>query len=179
MLKLILGDISGVYNMIIKDSYDIFISYRHSNATLIGELVQKLEKYYEIFWDQRLGSGYWDEQLKEAIKRSKAVVINFNPGSLKKNEKGEDWFYNEIVCSMEDKPKENIIPVCYDGFSFPENFDLPGVTEKEKEMLKILSEKHQRIEKFKELDKIVEKIVEYLTKAGIAPKTPFVVQNGI
>ena len=83
--------------MLTNKNYDIFISYRHNNMTIVGELVHRLEMYYDVFWDQRLESGYWNEQLTTAIDNSRAVLINLTLNSLNKNLNGEDWFYNEDV----------------------------------------------------------------------------------
>ncbi|MBQ9922404.1 MAG: TIR domain-containing protein, partial [Clostridia bacterium] len=159
--------------MVINKKYDIFISYRHNNMTLVGELVHRLERYYDVFWDQRLESGYWSEQLTRAIDNSRAVLINLTLNSLNKNQNGEDWFYKEIVYSMEHKAKEEIIPVCYDGFVFPENLAFEGITDKEKEKLSILRDDHQRITDLKTLDEIIVKIISYLSAIGVEPKEEF------
>ncbi len=156
--------------MNVDKKYDIFISYRHNNTTLINELVQKLGKYYKIFWDQRIGSGYWDAQIEKAIDNSSAIIINFNENSLKKKEDGVDWFYHEIVYSMNCKKQEQIIPVCYDNFRLPDNLELEGLTEEEQNKLALLRDRHQQIIDIKELDKIVEKLIEYLRGIGIEPQ---------
>lgn len=163
--------------MIFDKKYDIFISYRHNNMTLIGEVVNRLEKYYDVFWDQRLESGYWNEQLTSAIDNSGAVLINLNVNSLKKNSEGEDWFYKEIVYSMNTKKKEEIIPVCYDGFEFPANLDTYGITAEEKEKIQLLRDRYQRITDIKSLDLIIEKIIQYLSGIGIAPKVEYIRRN--
>lgn len=159
--------------------YDIFISYRHNNMTLVGELVAKLEQYYDIFWDCRLESGYWDEQLKEAIDDSRVVVINLNTNSLKKNELGEDWFYKEIVYSMNKKDKKAIIPICYDGYKIPEVLQIERITEEEKDKIEILRRKQQAIMDISSLDGIVSKLVVDLEKLGIKTKIPYDPQNAV
>ncbi len=159
--------------MLVNKKYDIFISYRHNNMTLVGELVHRLERYYDVFWDQRLESGYWNEQLTQAIDNSSVVLINLNVGSLNKKTDGEDWFLNEIVYSITTKQKERIIPVCYDGFAFPDILQIEGLTDEEREKLQLLKDKYQRIVDVKSLEKIVEKIVEYLSGLGVEPKGVF------
>lgn len=155
--------------MALNKKYDIFISYRHDHMKIIERLVYLLRRHYNVFWDQRLLSGYWEEQLETAIDNSSVVLINFTPDSLvkKRNDKNEDWFYREIMYSMAHKNPEQIIPVFHDGFAIPEKFNNIGALPEEMETLETLCNKHQGVRDISSLFSIVKKIRDYLEALGV------------
>ena len=159
--------------MSVNRKYDIFISYRHENTAVIYELVHRLERYYDVFWDQRLESGYWSKQLENAIDNSTVVLVNFSRDSLIKRNGDEDWFYREIKYSMEHKSSEAIIPVFHEGFSTPTSATEIGADPDEMELIRTLCDEHQGIRDFKILPPVVEKVKAFLEGLGIYPRTDF------
>lgn len=155
--------------------YDIFISYRHEKGEIIEVLVDLLRRHYEVFWDQCLASGRWKDQLKQAMDNSRVVLVNFTERSLvkKRADEGEDWFYKEILYSIENKNCEEIIPIFHDGFSPPTSAEEIGADPAEMERFDNLFQNQQCIMGLKSLYSIVEKIIAYLSNLGIKPQRAF------
>ena len=108
-------------------AYDIFISYRRkgAGAGVAGELQAKLENLgYKVFLDvDKIGSGQFPEQIKQAIEECKDFLLVLAPGTLDRCVDEEDWVRREIV-SAQDLNK-NIIGIGLPGFIMPEAEALP------------------------------------------------------
>lgn len=108
-------------------AYDIFISYRRkgAGAGVAGELQAKLENLgYKVFLDvDKIGSGQFPEQIKQAITECKDFLLVLAPGTLDRCVDEEDWVRREIL--MAQDLNKNIIGVGLPGFIMPEEEALP------------------------------------------------------
>lgn len=99
--------------------YDIFVSYRRSDAFTANLVAEKLKALgYSVFFDvETLRGGVFNEQLYEVIRNCKDVVLVLPPDGLDRCVSKEDWIRKEICYAMECK--KNIIPVLLTGFDWP------------------------------------------------------------
>lgn len=108
-------------------AYDIFISYRRNGAGfgVAGELQAKLENIgYKVFLDvDKISSGQFPEQIKQAITECKDFLLVLSPGTLDRCVDEEDWVRREIVMAQE--LNKNIVGVGLPGFIMPEEETLP------------------------------------------------------
>lgn len=108
-------------------AYDIFISYRRkgAGAGVAGELQSKLENLgYKVFLDvDKIGSGQFPEQIKQAISECKDFLLVLSPGTLDRCVDEEDWVRREIILAQEQN--KNIVGVGLPGFVMPEEDALP------------------------------------------------------
>jgi len=90
-----------------------------------GELQAKLENLgYKVFLDvDKIGSGQFPEQIKQAISECKDFLLVLSPGTLDRCVDEEDWVRREIVMAQE--LNKNIIGVGLPGFIMPEEETLP------------------------------------------------------
>ena len=128
--------------------YDIFISYKRLEASsptaaYLYRLLQ--DRGYNVFFDQKeMRTGKFNEQLLEHIQNAAYIMILLEKNSLRSwfdhrmegVESGDDdgdyqepryktdWFCKEIMHALSLK-KNNIIPVLLNGYSMPEEKDLP------------------------------------------------------
>ena len=109
-------------------AYDIFISYRRkgAGAGVAGELQSKLENLgYKVFLDvDKIGSGQFPEQIKQAITECKDFLLVLSPGTLDRCVDEEDWVRREIVLAQE--MNKNIVGVGLPGFIMPDEDALPA-----------------------------------------------------
>ena len=108
-------------------AYDIFISYRRkgAGAGVAGELQSKFENLgYKVFLDvDKIGSGQFPEQIKQAISECKDFLLVLSPGTLDRCVDEEDWVRREIILAQEQN--KNIVGVGLPGFIMPEEDALP------------------------------------------------------
>lgn len=108
-------------------AYDIFISYRRrgAGAGVAGELQSKLENLgFKVFLDvDKIGSGQFPEQIKQAISECKDFLLVLSPGTLDRCVDEEDWVRREIILAQEQN--KNIVGVGLPGFIMPEEDALP------------------------------------------------------
>ena len=108
-------------------AFDIFISYRRkgAGAGVAGELQAKLENLgYKVFLDvDKIGSGQFPEQIKQAITECKDFLLVLAPGTLDRCVDEEDWVRREIL--MAQDLNKNIIGIGLPGFIMPEEEALP------------------------------------------------------
>lgn len=108
-------------------AYDIFISYRRkgAGAGVAGELQAKLENLgYKVFLDvDKIGSGQFPTQIKQAISECKDFLLVLAPGTLDRCVEEEDWVRREILLAQD--LNKNIIGVGLPGFFMPEEEALP------------------------------------------------------
>lgn len=109
-------------------AYDIFISYRRkgAGAGVAGELQSKLENLgYKVFLDvDKIGSGQFPTQIKQAITECKDFLLVLSPGTLDRCVDEEDWVRREIVLAQE--MNKNIVGVGLPGFIMPDEDALPA-----------------------------------------------------
>lgn len=99
--------------------YDVFVSYRRSDAFTANLVAEKLKAIgYSVFFDvETLRGGVFNEQLYEVIKNCSDVVLVLPPNGLDRCVSEEDWIRKEICYAMECQ--KNIIPVLLTGFEWP------------------------------------------------------------
>ena len=109
-------------------AYDIFISYRRkgAGAGVAGELQAKLENLgYKVFLDvDKIGSGQFPTQIKQAITECKDFLLVLSPGTLDRCVDEEDWVRREIILAQE--MNKNIVGIGLPGFIMPEEDALPA-----------------------------------------------------
>lgn len=106
--------------------YDIFISYRREGADATARLLYErlLRDGYRVAFDlETLRSGDFDEQILDAIRGCKDVIVVLAPGSLDRCHSPGDWVRQEIACAIETG--KNVVPLMLRGFSFPPADELP------------------------------------------------------
>ena len=99
--------------------YDVFVSYRRTDAFTANLVAEKLKALgYSVFFDvETLRGGIFNEQLYEVIRNCNDVVLVLPPDGLDRCVSEEDWIRKEICYAMECQ--KNIIPVLLTGFEWP------------------------------------------------------------
>lgn len=99
--------------------YDVFVSYRRTDAFTANLVAEKLKALgYSVFFDvETLRGGVFNEQLYEVIRNCNDVVLVLPPDGLDRCVSEEDWIRKEICYAMECQ--KNIIPVLLTGFEWP------------------------------------------------------------
>lgn len=106
--------------------YDVFISYRRSEG---GFYMARLVRNYlesagvTAFMDLTdMHTGRFDEQIEDAIRTSRYVIVILPPGALDRcaTDK-EDWLKQEILLATENK--NLLVPVWLDKFQWPEGLE--------------------------------------------------------
>ncbi len=100
--------------------YDVFVSYRRSDAFTANLVAEKLKNLgYSVFFDvETLRSGNFNTQLYDVIKGCKDFVLVLPPNALDRCISEEDWIRKEVCHAMECN--KNIIPVLLSGFNWPD-----------------------------------------------------------
>ena len=100
--------------------YDVFVSYRRSDAFTANLVAEKLRNLgYSVFFDvETLRSGNFNVQLYDVIQNCKDFVLVLPPNALDRCISEEDWIRKEVCHAIECK--KNIIPVLLRGFDWPE-----------------------------------------------------------
>ncbi len=99
--------------------YDVFVSYRRSDAFTANLVAEKLRSLgYSVFFDvETLRSGNFNTQLYDVIKSCKDFVLVLPPNALDRCISEEDWIRKEVCHAM--ACNKNIIPVLLSGFDWP------------------------------------------------------------
>lgn len=99
--------------------YDVFVSYRRSDAFTANLVAEKLRNLgYSVFFDvETLRSGNFNTQLYDVIQSCKDFVLVLPPNALDRCVSEEDWIRKEVCHAM--ACKKNIIPVLLSGFEWP------------------------------------------------------------
>lgn len=103
----------------VKNKYDIFISYRRTSYDTANLIATKLRHAgYRVFFDvDTLTAGKFNEQLLEVIKECKDFVLVLPENALDRCVDENDWIRREVTCAIQNG--RNIIPVMLDGFVWP------------------------------------------------------------
>ena len=137
--------------------YDVFISYRREGADGTARLLYErlLRDGYRVAFDlETLRSGDFDEQILDAIRGCKDVIVVLAPGSLDRCRNDGDWVRAEIACALENG--KNIIPVTLRDFHFPAAVRLP-------ENIRDLVRKQGISASMEHLDSSIERLKSFLT----------------
>lgn len=107
-----------------KQSYDIFISYRRDGGAPYARILQLMlaQRGYEVFLDyDELTDGVFGEHIKTAIKNSSVFILVLSAHSMDRCVNEDDWVRQEIRLALDEG--KQIIPVdpdnSFDGI--PEN----------------------------------------------------------
>lgn len=106
----------------IKNSFDIFISYKRKSLPTANNLYYRLTtRGYTTFFDlEEMGRENFNTQLLTYIERANDVFVILEEGSLSAcltDDWEKDWFCQEVAYALEKK--KNIIPVLLGGFQMP------------------------------------------------------------
>lgn len=104
--------------------YDVFISYRRSNGFHIAKsLHDNLQtKGINCFLDlDELHAGTFDDKIMEAIRQAPNFILILPSGALDRCVNENDWVRKEIQMAV--GLHKNIIPVLYDGFAWPNEWN--------------------------------------------------------
>lgn len=123
-----------------KKKYDVFISYRKSNAIIHAQLIYKLliEHGYEknrIFFDSHaIHAEHYDQKIKKSVPDSKCLLLFITKNcfefhnELNEKEEKKDWYIEEIRTALHNNIK--IIPLYFDGIKSLEDSDVLSSIEK-------------------------------------------------
>ena len=100
------------------DYYDAFISYRHQTGFYMAQVIYDKLVYngYSVFMDKTMSSGKFEDQICDAIKKSKNFIVVLFPGDFKSS--NCTWLRKEALTAL-NTPDINIIPVICDKFKLP------------------------------------------------------------
>ena len=110
----------GEYGIVImKQKYDIFVSYRRSSYDTANLIATRLKAAgYSVFFDmETLRSGKFNEQLYEVIDNCTDFLVVLPPQALDRCVNEDDWVRLEVCRAMAHN--KNIIPVMLNGFTWP------------------------------------------------------------
>lgn len=138
--------------------YHAFISYRRENGFLMAQVIydRMKEKGIKCFMDlEELRSGTFNDKILDAIADAPNFILILPQNALDRCVNEDDWVRREIIAAV--KGKKTIIPVMYDGFSWPKEWD-----ERIPEEIRQLAH-HQSVSMSKEyLPAMIDKIESYL-----------------
>lgn len=105
-------------------SYDIFLSYRHSDGKLLARLLKEsLEKHgYKVFLDMdELLDSVFDEHIIRAIQSAPIFLLLMTKQCFTRCHSTNDWVRMEIECAIQSR--KNIIPINPDNLfsGFPKS----------------------------------------------------------
>lgn len=108
------------------ENYDVFISYRHETGFYMAQVIFDKLNYngYSVFMDKTMDSVKVEEQIKEAIGKSRNFVMVLFPHDLDRCTEESDWLKKEAEWAMETEGL-NVIPVLCDGFRWPKELPAP------------------------------------------------------
>ena len=95
-----------------KQSYDIFISYRRDGGAPYARILQLMlsQRGYEVFLDyDELTDGVFGEHIKAAIKNSSVFMLVLSAHSMDRCVNEDDWVRQEIKLALDEG--KQIIPV--------------------------------------------------------------------
>lgn len=140
----------------IKNSFDIFISYKRKSLPTANNLYYRLTtRGYTTFFDlEEMGRENFNTQLLTYIERANDVFVILEEGSLAAcltDEWEKDWFCQEVAYALEKK--KNIVPILLGGFQMPPEDFFP-------EKLKELTYKNAPIFDFSYFEAYLDKLIE-------------------
>lgn len=120
--------------LLMKDNYDLFISYRRDGGSEIAKLLRDLfvRDGYIVFFDEDANAiGELGGILEESIRKSRLVILVISKGCFDRIIEGdvseEDNYWREVCCAVREKGGECIIPVLTPDAQSTK--DLPEVNE--------------------------------------------------
>lgn len=102
--------------------YDAFISYRRENGFLMAQIIHDRlkEKGIRCFLDlEEDRSGNFNEHLISAIEAAPNFILVLPKNALNRCVHEDDWVRREILEAL--ARKKRIIPIMYDGFTWPKS----------------------------------------------------------
>ena len=101
----------------IPDSYDAFISYKHQSGFYMAQVIydKLVQNGYSVFMDKRLERGEFEQQIKEAVEKSRNFILVLFPEDLDSSSNDNDWLRKEAQWAAAT-PNMHFIPVFCEGF---------------------------------------------------------------
>lgn len=101
----------------IPDNYDAFISYKHQSGFYMAQVIydKLVQNGYSVFMDKRLERGEFEQQIKNAIEKSRNFILVLFPGDLDNSDSDGDWLRKEAEWAVAT-PNMHFIPVFCEGF---------------------------------------------------------------
>lgn len=112
------------------NSFDIFISYKRSDGTILAKLFRKLleEQGYRVFLDlKELHRGRFDLQLQEQLHSCTDVLCVLTPDyaqSLRQEPGEQNWVGLELQQALHDRQQKNIVPITIGSVRMPTRMQL-------------------------------------------------------
>lgn len=104
-----------------KNTYDIFISYRRNGGFETAQLIAQFLKHqgYNVFFDLEnlREAGKFNTRLMAVIEHCKDFIVIFPPNDVERLNETDDWVRQELACAI--RHGKTIIPVLLRGFQFP------------------------------------------------------------
>lgn len=143
--------------------YDVFISYRRSEAGAAARLLQRClqDEGFSVFLDvDELGSGHFDDSLLRTIEEAQNFLVVLSKDCFDRCEDPDDWFRREIVTALRNS--RNIIPVMMPGFAYPDAGRMPA------DLREVV--RHQCVTYSQEyFDAMIKKLLGFLKSPGRPP----------
>lgn len=101
----------------IPDNFDAFISYKHQSGFYMAQVIydKLIQNGYSVFMDKRLERGEFEQQIKEAVEKSRNFILVLFPGDLDNSDSDGDWLRKEAEWAVAT-PNMHFIPVFCEGF---------------------------------------------------------------
>ena len=105
------------------NKYGIFISYRRFYTSFAGRIYDYLKhKGFAPFMDiYEMRQGYFPDEIKKQIIECPYFLLVLSKGCFLTRSEQDDkknFFIDEIKNALENKPRDNILVVCEEGFDF-------------------------------------------------------------
>lgn len=100
--------------------YDIFVSYRRTDASTANLIAEKLKSLgYSVFFDvETLRGGLFNDQLFNVIDKCTDLVLVLPQNALDRCISEDDWIRQEVCYAM--SKNLNIVPILLSGFEWPD-----------------------------------------------------------
>ena len=79
------------------DNYDAFISYKHQSGFYMAQVIydKLVQNGYSVFMDKHLKRGEFEQQIKEAVEKTRNFILVLFPKDLDSSNNENDWLRKE------------------------------------------------------------------------------------
>ena len=138
------------------NNYDAFISYKHQSGFYMAQVIydKLIQNGYSVFMDKHLKRGEFEQQIKDAVERTRNFILVLFPGDLDHSNDENDWLRKEAEWAV-STPNINFIPVFCDDFDTRDiSVELPDC------LKKVLSSQNIKIHKDVAMDTDLDKLCD-------------------
>lgn len=138
------------------ENYDAFISYKHQSGFYMAQVIydKLIQNGYSVFMDKHLKRGEFEQQIKDAVERTRNFILVLFPGDLDHSNDENDWLRKEAEWAV-STPNINFIPVFCDDFDTRDiSVELPDC------LKKVLSSQSIKIHKDVAMDTDLDKLCD-------------------